>query len=140
MLAKTPPMGWNSWNTFGEKINEQMIMEMADFIDKVSSEYVGAYFDVGNVMFLGFPEHWIKILNKRIKKVHFKDYRRAAGDVYGMVDLLAGDVNWPAVMEQFEKIGYDDWVSAEMIPSYTHHPEAIIYNTSNSMDYILGRK
>ena len=32
MLAKTPPMGWNSWNTFGEKINEQMIMEMADFM------------------------------------------------------------------------------------------------------------
>ena len=32
MLAKTPPMGWNSWNTFGENINEQMIMEMADFM------------------------------------------------------------------------------------------------------------
>lgn len=30
MLAKTPPMGWNSWNTFGSKINEQLILEMAD--------------------------------------------------------------------------------------------------------------
>ena len=30
MLVKTPPMGWNSWNTFGENINEQLIMEIAD--------------------------------------------------------------------------------------------------------------
>ena len=30
MLAKTPPMGWNSWNTFTKDINEEMIMQMAD--------------------------------------------------------------------------------------------------------------
>ena len=30
MIIKTPPMGWNSWNTFGSRINEQMICEMAD--------------------------------------------------------------------------------------------------------------
>lgn len=30
MLAKRPPMGWNSWNTFGAKIDENMIREMAD--------------------------------------------------------------------------------------------------------------
>ena len=30
MLAHKPPMGWNSWNTFTENINEKMIMEMAD--------------------------------------------------------------------------------------------------------------
>ena len=30
MVVKTPPMGWNSWNTFGDRIDEQMIMEMAD--------------------------------------------------------------------------------------------------------------
>ena len=32
MIAKKPPMGWNSWNTFGDKINEQQINEMADRI------------------------------------------------------------------------------------------------------------
>lgn len=26
----TPPMGWNSWNTYGEKINEKVVMESAD--------------------------------------------------------------------------------------------------------------
>lgn len=30
MMAKTPPMGWNSWNTFGCDINETLIKETAD--------------------------------------------------------------------------------------------------------------
>ena len=30
MLAQTPPMGWNSWNTFGPDINAQLVMESAD--------------------------------------------------------------------------------------------------------------
>lgn len=29
-LAKTPPMGWNSWNTFGTDINEQLVKDIAD--------------------------------------------------------------------------------------------------------------
>jgi alpha-galactosidase len=29
-LALTPPMGWNSWNTFQTNINEKMVMEIAD--------------------------------------------------------------------------------------------------------------
>ena len=35
MLAQRPPMGWNSWNTFGSNISEQLIMEIADaMVDK----------------------------------------------------------------------------------------------------------
>ena len=29
-LALTPPMGWNSWNTFETNINEKLVMETAD--------------------------------------------------------------------------------------------------------------
>jgi alpha-galactosidase len=29
-LARTPPMGWNSWNKFACDVNEQLIREMAD--------------------------------------------------------------------------------------------------------------
>ena len=29
MLIKKPSMGWNTWNTFGENINEQLIIETA---------------------------------------------------------------------------------------------------------------
>ncbi|MBQ9802055.1 MAG: sugar phosphate isomerase/epimerase [Clostridia bacterium] len=125
----------NVWNQFLTSP-----IEMREFIDKIDSPYVGSYFDVGNVLFNGHPEHWIKALGSRIKKVHFKDYRVAAGGLHGFVDLLAGDVNYPAVVEALKAIGYDGWVSAEMIPNYTHYTETIIYNTSNAMDRILGRK
>lgn len=30
MLVNTPPMGWNSWNTFGTNISEDLIKETAD--------------------------------------------------------------------------------------------------------------
>ena len=30
MTAARPPMGWNSWNTFGEKIDEELILQIAD--------------------------------------------------------------------------------------------------------------
>ncbi len=125
----------NVWNQF-----LLSPMEMRDFIEKIGSDFVGSYLDIGNVVANGYPEDWIEILAEKIKKVHFKDYRRAAGGLHGFVDLLAGDVNWPAVTDALAKIGYDGWVSAEMIPNYAHYTETIIYNTSNAMDRILGRK
>lgn len=128
----------NVWNKF-----LLSPIEMRDFIDKIDSQYVGAYLDVGNIVYSGYPEHWIKILGNRIRKIHFKDYRRDVGTVSGFVDLLAGDVNYPAVMEQLKAIGYDGFVTAEMIPPvpfYKHHADQIIWNTSASMDRILGRK
>lgn len=124
----------NVWNKF-----LLSPMEMRDFVDKIDSPYVGVYFDVGNVIYTGYPEHWIRILGKRIKKVHFKDFRRSVGTLDGFVDLLAGDVNFPEVVKALEEVGYDDYVTAEMIPNYTHYTNQIIYNTSKSMDKILGR-
>ncbi len=32
MVVHTPPLGWNSWNTFGEEINETVIKESADML------------------------------------------------------------------------------------------------------------
>ena len=29
-LALTPPMGWNSWNTFQDKIDDQLIRDTAE--------------------------------------------------------------------------------------------------------------
>jgi len=114
-------------------------VEMRDFIDGFKSEYVGSYFDVGNVMAFGYPEQWIRILGKRIKRVHFKDFKTACGGVDGFCDLLEGDVNWPAVMKAFRAVGYNGYCTAEMIPLYPCHPMVRIKNTSNAMDAIFGK-
>lgn len=124
----------NVWNKF-----LLSPLELRGFIDTHNTPYVGSYFDVGNVVHSGYPEQWIRILGHRIKKVHFKDYRRQAGGLHGFVDLLAGDVDYPAVVEALSEIGYSGYVTAEMIPSYAHHTDQIIFNTSKSMDAILGR-
>jgi hexulose-6-phosphate isomerase len=122
----------NVWNKF-----LLSPLEMRDFIDKAANPYICAYFDVGNTLLTGYPEHWIDILGGRIKKVHLKDYRRAAPGLSGFVDLLEGDVDYPEVMRALKRIGYSNWLTAEMLPPYSHYPEALIYNTSKAMDYIM---
>ena len=122
----------NVWNKF-----LLSPLEMRNFIDAVGSKWVGAYFDTGNVVYSGYPEQWIKILGKRIFKVHFKDYRCNPGGLNAFVDLLAGDVDWKAVRAAFEAIGYDGWAAGEMVPQYLQGSDQLIYNTSASMERIM---
>jgi alpha-galactosidase len=42
-LASTPPMGWNSWNTFQTKISEKLVMDIADKM--ISSGMAAAGYD-----------------------------------------------------------------------------------------------
>ncbi|MFZ4599289.1 MAG: sugar phosphate isomerase/epimerase family protein [Terrimicrobiaceae bacterium] len=115
-------------------------LEMKAFVDQFESENVGVYFDVANTLAFGYPDHWIEILGSRIKRVHFKDYRRNVGTADGFCDLLSGDVDWPAVMAALRKIGYTNWIAAEMIPPvpfYKHCPEVLIHTTSRAMDAIF---
>lgn len=112
-------------------------VELCKFIDQFDSDWVGSYFDVGNAMLVGYPEHWIRTLGARIKRVHLKDFRRGVGTAHGFVDLLAGDVNWPEVIGALREVGYQSYLTAEMIPGYQFHPEVLIENTSRAMNAIL---
>lgn len=95
-------------------------MEAANYIDEFDSEMIGWYFDVGNIIRYGWPEHWIKILNKRILKLDIKEYSRLKQKEEGIwagfdVKLTEGDCNWPIVMDALEKINYSGgWGSAEV--------------------------
>jgi len=113
-------------------------LEMRDFIDGFNSEYIGAYVDVGNTMLVGYPEQWIRILGKRVKRLHFKDFKRHTGTSGCFCDLLEGDVNWPAVIKALKAINYDSYCTAEMVPLYAHYPMVRIENASRAMDAILG--
>jgi hexulose-6-phosphate isomerase len=97
--------------------------EFAEFVDAAAeSGPVGAYLDVGNVRRWGHPQHWVRILGDRIVRVHVKDYDTDAGTLAGFTYPLQGDVDWNAVAEELDAVGYDGWVTAE-VPPYPTRPE-----------------
>ena len=103
----------NVWNNF-----LLSPLEAAGYVDQFKSPMVGFYFDCGNVLASGWPEQWIKILGKRIAKVHIKEYSRKIAEKQGKsagfgVKLREGDVNWQAVMKGLDDIGYHNWATIE---------------------------
>jgi len=117
-------------------------MEMVDFVDSFSSPYVQVHFDTGNIMEYQFPEHWIPILGKRIKNVHLKEFTKKGTDhsLEAFRPLLDGTTNWPAVLEAFNQVGYDGYLTFEYFHPYQHFPEALVYQTADSLDRMLGIK
>lgn len=116
-------------------------MEMNRFVDGFGSESVKVHYDTGNISMFQFAEHWIPILDKRIKNVHFKEFTKKGTD-YSLETfrpLLDGTTNWPAVMAALERVGYTGSVTFEYFHPYQHYPEALIYQTSDSLDRMLGR-
>jgi len=124
----------NVWNKF-----LLSPLEMRNFIDEIQEEYVQVYFDVGNVMLFGYPEQWIRILGRRIKKVHFKDFLTSIGTLDGFVGLLHGDVNWKEVMKAFKEIRYEGFATGEYFP-YKFYGDQLVEDISRAMDKIFERK
>jgi hexulose-6-phosphate isomerase len=109
----------NVWNNF-----LLSPLEEARYIDEFDSPLVGAYFDVGNVLRYGWPEHWITTLGPRIMKLDIKEFSRKKQNEEGLgkgfdVELLQGDCDWPAVMAALRTIKYSGWATAE-IPGGGH--------------------
>jgi len=126
-----------------ENVGNQFLLsplEMRDFIDAVDSPWVGAYYDVGNTILLnqGWPQQWIRILGKRIFKVHVKDYLRVRKRWVADTPLLAGDtINWPEVMRALHDVGYDDYLTVEIMP-YKYYPTKLAHDAARSLDILIA--
>lgn len=116
--------------------------EMADFVDGFGSDHVKVHFDTGNIMMYQYPEHWIRLLGTRIQNVHLKEFTKKGTDtsLESFRPLLDGTTNWPAVMEAFREIGYRGHLTFEYFHPYEHYPEALVFQTSDSLDRLLGRR
>lgn len=126
----------NVWNGFFASP-----LDMARFIDEVDCPYVGAYYDVGNVIAFSWSERWIEVLGNRIHNIHVKDFKRTRGINSGGTweDLTEGDVNWEAVMPALKAAGFDGYLTAEVFKaddsmSYTDYYKKV----SDGIDKVLG--
>ncbi|MEM8736980.1 MAG: sugar phosphate isomerase/epimerase family protein [Planctomycetota bacterium] len=112
-------------------------IELSGFIDRIGSERLGVYFDVGNV--LGYhqhPPHWIECLGERIKRVHVKDFKHEFGwqGQYDFCALGEGDVPWPETVAALRAVGYDRTVIAEMLP----HSPGLVEQAAVAMKKIFA--
>lgn len=123
----------NVWNRF-----LLSPLEMKRLLDEVKSPFAGAYFDVGNVIYTGYPEDWIEILDSHIKKIHLSDFRYGAAGMSGFVDLFAGDVDFVKVGESLKRIGYDGWLTLEMLPNYKQFPEVSLLSNRPAVERIAA--
>lgn len=116
--------------------------EMIEFVDHFQSPHVRVHFDTGNIMQYQFPEHWIAMLGERIKNVHFKEWDKRTHEfnLNTFRTLLDGTTNWPAVMEALDQTGYDGYLTFEYFHPFQHYPEALVYQASDALDWMLGRK
>ena len=69
MIVKTPPMGWNTWNTFGVNIDEKLIKESADALVETGLAECGYTY---LVMDDGWSEHRRDENSRRIVPDHIK--------------------------------------------------------------------
>src|SRR5438093_1397399 len=83
-------------------------VEFARYVDEFKSPWVRAYFDVGNVVFYGYPQDWIRTLGKRIVKMHLKDFMvdRRSGR-FDWKNIGEGEIDWPEVRKAMAEVGYE---------------------------------
>jgi hexulose-6-phosphate isomerase len=122
----------NVWNKF--LLSPQ---EMRQLVDEVGHPLIGTYFDVGNCILYGYPEQWVAILGRRIKKVHVKDFRRAVATSAGFCQLLDGDADYRAVIGGLRAAGYDDYLTSE-VSVRNMPPGQGIRDTAERLDRILA--
>jgi L-ribulose-5-phosphate 3-epimerase len=122
----------NIWNKF-----LLSPLEFARFIDDFQSPWLGAYFDVANILAYGNPDQWIGYLGNRVKRVHFKDFRLDISGIQGFTHLLHGDVPWRKVMQALRAVQFDGWIIAEVTP-YRTNPEQTLPDTLAALKSILS--
>ena len=121
----------NVWNKFLTSAND-----MASFVDSFECEYVNCYFDAGNVLLWGYPDYWIEILGKRIKKVHIKDFDCSIGTLAGFVNLMEGDLDGKRVISALRAVGYNGYITVE-IECSKKDPEGFLKSCSEKLNKIF---
>ncbi len=99
----------NVWNNLWVKPDV-----FANFVNSVDNKYFQTYFDIGNHVRYAKPEDWFAALGKTIVKLHVKGFKlNADGHGGDWCSFRDGSINWPAVRQCMEDIGYNGYLTLE---------------------------
>ena len=113
-------------------------IEFARYVDEFDSPWLKAYFDVGNVVFYGFPQDWIRTLGSRTVKVHLKDFRLDRPNCrFAWTNIGDGDIDWLEVRRAFDEAGYKGFFTTEVAAG----DAAYLKDLAGRVDrFLAGRK
>lgn len=99
----------NVWNNFCVKPDLA-----ANFLASFNSPWVRAYFDIGNHVRYAPPQDWIRAFGKLLVKCHVKDFKLNPNGHDGkFCEIREGSINWPAVRQTLDRVGYNGWLTIE---------------------------
>ena len=101
-------------------------LEIRAALDEVDHPQIGFYMDTGNMVAFAYPEQWIRILGRHVKKVHTKNFCRRPKWSWPAL-LKEGDVSWERVMAALKLIGYDGPLISEMSGTPEEHAENAVF-------------
>lgn len=124
----------NVWNHIGYKHDgsaEQTADQLAEYVDRFDSPWVGMQFDIGNHWKYGPTGDWIRHLGKRIIKLDVKGFSREENKFTGIGE---GDLDFADVRRALEEINFYGWCAAEVGGG----DSARLQEISERMDRVFG--
>jgi L-ribulose-5-phosphate 3-epimerase len=94
-------------------------LDVERYVDEIDNPWFGSYFDVGNNVRWGVPQHWIEVLGRRIGKLDIKEWDERRHQKEGLragfgSELGEGTIDWAAVRSALQQLGYEGWATAEV--------------------------
>ena len=113
-------------NVWGKFLTDPFAMKA--FIDQFDSPFIGSYLDIANCLNVGYPQDWVEVLGKRVKGIHFKNWKSEdfGGGLHGFGDdITVGEADYAAILAAMDRIGYTGPVTLEMIP-FSRLPDMVL--------------
>lgn len=121
---------WNKMFYDHDGPHDQTADELAEFVDRFHSPWIGVQFDIGNHQKYGVPAEWIRTLGHRIVKLDVKDW----GKSNGFCKIGDGDVDWQAVRAALVEIGFCGWAAAEVAGGGPERLREILQRMDRSLE------
>lgn len=113
-------------------------LEMLNYVNTLNHPDLGVCLDLGNTLLNSFPQHWLRTLGTKIKKIHMTDLKIRRNSIYEFKDPGQGDIDWNDTLSSINAIPYDQYLTIEAFAKNKITDEERIRTLSSCFDDIIG--